>query len=229
MRHECSLEFRYPLHRFRDEIISLFLALGRLAFSDRFGRLFSGRLFGPYLGLGRLGFCHALHLWLGLALGPWFRGLGRLGAIGEDLGDTDHREFMAVAALTARILAPALLEGDHLVAARVLEHLAGNGRPGNRRGTELRRVAAQHEHFAEFDDLAWLALHPVDPDYILGGHPVLFAASFNDCEHRSSLVFDPGARRIPDRLLSVGFSCVFKGLWALEKARGPKGPRRPCL
>src|SRR5262245_31094892 len=35
-------------------------------------------------------------------------------------------KFVAVAALAARILAPALLESDHLVATRVLEHFAGN-------------------------------------------------------------------------------------------------------
>src|SRR5262249_54773989 len=40
------------------------------------------------------------------------------------------------------------------------------------------------------------------------------------------LVFDPGARTVPDRLLSVGLLFVFKGLVsALEKSRGPEGPR----
>ena len=43
-----------------------------------------------------------------------------------------------------------------------------------------------HQHFAELDDLAGLAIHPVDPDDVLGGNPVLFAAGFNDCEHLSS-------------------------------------------
>src|SRR6185437_5834782 len=169
---------------------------------------FCGRLFSRwFLGfsLGRLGVGFALCLWLGLALGPrlgLFRGLG---AAGQYLGDADYREVMAVTALAARILAPALLERDDLVAAGVLEHLAGNGRARDGRGAELRRVAAKHQHFAELDDLARLAIDSVNPDDVFGGHPVLFAARSYDCEHRSSLVFDPGARRIPDRLLSVGF------------------------
>src|SRR5262249_40992307 len=63
-----------------------------------FGRL--GRLFGTGPGLGR-------------GFGPFGRlrrgGLGaRLAAVGEDFGDADHREFLAVAALAPRVLAPAL-------------------------------------------------------------------------------------------------------------------------
>src|SRR3954463_11336839 len=46
------------------------------------------------------------------ALRPWpDRGLV---AVGQDLGDAQHRDFVAVAALAARILAAALLERDHL-------------------------------------------------------------------------------------------------------------------
>ena len=52
MRHECSLEFRYCLHRFREGIISLFLALCRRRVLGGFGRLFCGRFLGLRLGLG---------------------------------------------------------------------------------------------------------------------------------------------------------------------------------
>ena len=56
-------------------------------------------------------------------------------------------------------------------------------------------IAAEQQHLAELDDRARLALDPVDPDHVLRGNPILFAAGFNDCEHRSSLVFGPGARK----------------------------------
>src|SRR5215831_17173345 len=46
---------------------------------------------------------------------------GGLGIVGEDLGNAKHRELVAVAALATRVLAPALLEGDHLRAALVLQ------------------------------------------------------------------------------------------------------------
>src|SRR5450759_2696031 len=115
---------------------SHFFLLLFLAFCGRFGGLFCGRFLAPGLGLafrlGPLGFRLALgrfacRFGLGLALGPRRRRFRRLGAVGQGLGVADHRELVAVAALAARILAPAILEGDYLVAARVLEHLAGKG------------------------------------------------------------------------------------------------------
>ena len=47
---------------------------------------------------------------------------GGLGPVGQDLGDPDQREFLPVAALAARILAAALLEGDDLRAAALIQH-----------------------------------------------------------------------------------------------------------
>jgi len=69
--------------------------------------------------------------------------------------------------------------------------------------------------FAELDDLARLALHPVDPDHVLGGHPVLFAAGFNDCEHRFSLVFVTGLGLFRTGFFQSVLLCVSKGLIAL--------------
>src|SRR6185369_8586541 len=134
------------IHRFREGIISLLFALrgGLLGLGFRLGlslalrRGRSLRLAVRASSLRRIG----LRLGLGLALGPRRRFLRRLGAAGEDLGDADHREFVPRTALAARILAPALLEGDHLVAAGVLEHLAGNGGARNGRRTDLRAIAA---------------------------------------------------------------------------------------
>src|SRR6185437_48764 len=100
----------------------------------RFGGLLGGRLLGRLLfrrlvvavgiGLGR-----RLRL-LGLALRPRRRLLRRLGAAGQDLGDADQRKLVPVAALAARILAPALLEGDHL-AATVGVPIVGVSPPSN--------------------------------------------------------------------------------------------------
>ncbi len=50
-------------------------------------------------------------------------------------------------------------------------------------------IAADDQDLAELDDLTGFALDLVDPEHILGGHPVLLAACFEDREH---LVFlDP--------------------------------------
>src|SRR6476646_443352 len=125
---------------------------------------------------------------------------------------------MPVTTLAARILAPPLLESDHLVAAGMLKHLAGNGRAGNGRGAELRGVSTDHQHLAELDDLARLTVHPVDPALVFGGDPVLLPAGLDDCEHLSVLVCDPCARTIPDRLLSVGLLFIFKGLYSPRKS-----------
>src|SRR5262249_3334272 len=98
------------VHRFRYRIISLLFVP---ALCSRLGGLFCGGL-DRLLGLCRLclrrrsGF--SFRLWLWLALGPRCRRLGWLRSAGENFGYTNHREFVAVAALAARILAPALLE-----------------------------------------------------------------------------------------------------------------------
>ena len=68
----------------------------------------------------------------------------------------------------------------------MLEHLACNGRACNGRSAKLRRLAAKHQHLAEFNDLAGLAVDPINTDHVLGGYPVLFATSLDDCEHLSS-------------------------------------------
>ena len=58
--------------------------------------------------------------------------------------------------------------------------------PDNRRRAERGVVAAQHQHLAELDDLAGLALDLLDLEHLSSAHPVLLAAGFDDCEHRSS-------------------------------------------
>src|SRR4029453_2252535 len=219
------LEFSYSVHRFREGIISLLLAL-----CSGLGWLFCGR-FGRLLCLAFGRFCLRFRrgglddrFWL--ALGPWRRRFRRLGSAGENFGDADHRKLVAIATLAARILAPTLLERDDLVTARMLKHLAGNGGACNSWRAELRRVPADHQHFAELDDLAGLAVDPVDPDYVLGGDPILFAARPDDCEHLSSSCVRSRCSDIPDRLLSVGLSFVFKVLIGPRKSARTQGPAR---
>src|SRR6476660_4518749 len=76
-----------------------------------------------------------------LRLGLRFIGLWLL-ALGEDLGDAEQRQILAMPLLAAVVLAPLLLEHDDLVAARLLHHLGGNQRAGNGRATRLRAIAA---------------------------------------------------------------------------------------
>src|ERR1700731_11833 len=56
---------------------------------------------------------------------PWpgWRRLRGLPALGQDLGDPNQGEFLAMPALAPRILAASLLEGDDLRATDVIEHL----------------------------------------------------------------------------------------------------------
>ena len=78
-----------------------------------------------------------------------------------------------------------------MVAGEVLQHTRGDKVIAfkKRRRAELRSVAAQHQDFAELDDLTRLALDAVDPDHVFRGNTVLFAAGSDDCEHLSVLVF----------------------------------------
>src|SRR5205823_6444861 len=103
------------------------------------------------LGFGLLGrrFRPCLRLRRG-RLGP--RGLRRgfglrpgLSALGEDLGNADHRELLAMAALAARILAPALLERDDLFAAALLDDLAGHRGAGHMGAADQNALAADEE------------------------------------------------------------------------------------
>ena len=103
-------------------------------------------------------------------------------------------ELLAMAALAPRILAAALLEGDHLGAAALLDHLGGDAGAGNRRRAELRLSRRRASARRQAARSAGLALDPLDLDDLVLGDPVLLAAGLDDCEHRSGPVLDPGAR-----------------------------------
>src|SRR5262245_34729533 len=108
----------------------------------------------------------------------------------------------------------------------MLKHLAGNGGASNGRRAELRRVPADDQHLAELYDLAGLAVDPVDPNHVLGGDPILFAACPDDCEHLSSSCVRSRCSDNPDRLLPVGLLFVFKGLIGPRKSARTQGPAR---
>src|SRR5262249_10030175 len=220
-----SLEFPYSVYRFREGIISLLLAL-----CSGLGGLFCGRLCRLLcLGFGRFCLCIrscCLDSWFRLALWPRRRRFRRLGSPGENFVYADPRKLGAIAAFPGRFLAPAFLERVPLAAVRMLKHLAGNCRACNGWRAELRRAPADDKHLAEFDDLAGLAVDPVDPDHVFGGDPILFAACPDDCEHLSSSCVRSRCSDNPDRLLSVGLSFVFKGLRRPSKSARTQGPAR---
>src|SRR5690606_13314742 len=103
----------------------------------------------------------------------------------------DHREIVAETALAARILAAALLESDHLVAAGVLEHLARDHGAVNGRHADGGRIATEQQDLTKLNHLSRFGLYAVDPDHIFGHNAVLLTAGFDDCEHRFFLVFKP--------------------------------------
>src|SRR5262245_62399577 len=111
----------------------------------------------------------------------------------------------------------------------MLKHFAGNGGACNGWRAELRRVAADDQHLTELDDLAGLAVEPVDPDHVLGGDPILFTACPDDCEHLSSSCVRSRCSDNPDRLLSVGFVVCFEGLNRPSKKRADPRARATCL
>src|SRR5215475_13108510 len=140
------------------------------------------------------------------------RGLGtrsRLAALGEDLSDAHHRKLLTMPALTPRILASPLLEGDHLGAAALLYDLAGDSGAGHRGTADLDVVAPQEKDFPELDRVAALARETVDRDDVFGGDPVLLPAGLDDCEHLHRPRVRPGSR-----------ACTRAGFFSVDVADG---------
>ena len=107
---------------------------------------------------------------------------------------------------------------------------AATDAPDDGRAAQRHAVAADHQHFAELDDLAGLAGDLLDLELVVGGNAILLAAGFDDCEH-FSLVFVSGARAKPGPAsCSVGlFECSGGQRPQKRKASGPKGPHRAML
>src|SRR5437763_16428808 len=113
-----------------------------------------------------------------------------------------------MAALAARVLAAALLEGDDRLAAALLDQFAGHRGARYRRAPDRDGLAADQEHFAELDRVAGFSRNLVDRDQVLLGDPILLPAGPDDCEHgyfprlprrsdrRSDLSLCPGRPRV---------------------------------
>src|SRR3954470_10150090 len=101
-----------------------------------------GSLGAAPLGGGGLGLVARFSLGLGRA-----RPLGRLGASAQDFGDADQRQLLAVAALALGIVPTALLEGDDLRAATVLDDLGGDRGPFDHRRADRQGgiLASNHQ------------------------------------------------------------------------------------
>src|SRR5262249_7195241 len=119
----------------------------------------------------------------GWAFDARLRLFARLLAIGQNFGDAQQREFLAMPDLAARVFAPPFFERDDLRLARLLENFGGHRGAAHSRRPERQAVAAYDQDLAKLDNLAGLALYLADLDHILGGDPVLLAARFKDREH----------------------------------------------
>ncbi len=160
-------------------------------------------------------------------LGTLGLGLGRLAAFGQDLGDLHQGEFLALTALAARILAPALLEGDDGGVAILRDHLGRHHGTRDARRAHLDVVAAQQQHFAELDDIAGLARDLVDLQPVVGRDAaVLLTAGLDEAAN----IFRPRVR-LPALGSGSGPASLQSGLvfgsrpWGRNKARGPFDPR----
>src|SRR5262245_50928650 len=112
------------------------------------------------------------------------RGLRRLLAVGQDLGDAERSQKLAMTLLAAVIRAPLLLEDDDLVAPPLRDDLGRDHGPGDGRapgfGTAL---AAEQDDLGKLDDIAGLASDLLDFNNVVWRHAILLAACANDREH----------------------------------------------
>jgi hypothetical protein len=118
--------------------------------------------------------------------GRFRRGLRRFAAAGQDIGDAQHGEVLAMTAQTAVMFPPLFLEHEDLVATLLRNDLGGDGRAVDQRGAHgLLGLIADHQHFAQLDRAAGLGVELLDLDNIVFGDPVLLAAGSDHCEHGS--------------------------------------------
>src|SRR3569833_321667 len=161
------------LTRFRNGIFSLYVA-----FCLR-GRLYGRGLLG---GFGRSVAFSRRRLDLLFLLRA--RSDRRRLAVGQDLGDADHGDLVTVTTLALRILAAALLEGNNLRAALVVEHFRRDRCTRNEGNTEHRRDTTDHQNFTTLHDRADITGDLANLKHIIWDDPELPAARFDDCEHR---------------------------------------------
>src|SRR5689334_19586689 len=91
--------------------------------------------------------------------------------------------MLTVTARALIVLTTALLEDDDLLIAAVIDDFSFNLCAGERLAELEVGTFADHQHFAERDLLALLALETVDRQGVAFGDFVLFALSLDDREH----------------------------------------------
>src|SRR5690606_9603822 len=110
--------------------------------------------------------------------------LRRLLAARQDFRDAHRGEQLAMAALAARILPAALLEGDDLRAAPLLDDFRRHQRALDEGSAESHVVTiSEGQHMADLDDVAGLAGEISNLQYVIGCNAILLAAGLDDCEH----------------------------------------------
>jgi hypothetical protein len=149
-------------------------------------------------GLGR-SFCLGCSFLLRRSL------LRRLGATGQDVGDLDDGLVLTVTANALGVLAAALLEGDDLAGAALLDHF-GNDHGAIDEGCAngCAGAFADHENLVELDGVAGGALELLDRQNVIGGDAVLLATGFDDCEHLLSFRVRPALASRRAVFLPVG-------------------------
>src|SRR5689334_7316210 len=101
----------------------------------------------------------------------------------DDVRDADHGLELPVAVAPPVVLAPPLLEDDDLLALALLEHGGRHLGPRDGGRPDHRALAADHQHLAELDRAAGLALEPLDDKDLVLGDAVLLAAGLDHCVH----------------------------------------------
>src|SRR5689334_8715149 len=132
------------------------------------------------VGSGRSAFARRLFVNFWLLRSPWRSRQRRFRTAGQDLGDLDQGELLAMTALAARVLAPALLEGDDLRPARLRQDFRRNRCALDCWGAERRGVTADHQHLAERNNVAGLAGNFLDFQLVVGSNAILLAAGLDD-------------------------------------------------
>ena len=155
--------------------------------------------------------------------------LGGLGAAGEDVGDADPGQVLPVAALALRrMLAPPLLERDHLLAratARAPRPSPPRPRRRARRPSARRRRASGSRRTRRSRRPRPASFSTVE--HVVGGDPVLLAAGLQHREHPRSSFFvtpRPAAPAMPAFRGALPRACGLRACQSVPRAAaGPAG------
>src|ERR1039458_6715081 len=105
-----------------------------------------------------------------------------LGARGDFL-DLEHGQFLPMPAFAAIVLAPLLLEYDHLGTAGLLHDFRVHRGARHQWPSDRGAFAANRQHLGERDLRADIAEEAFDGDLVARGNAVLFSASLYNCKH----------------------------------------------